>query len=180
MQPRPLRYVITGAPGAGKTTLIRSLERRGFSVVCEVGRALIEDQRRAGGKLLPWIDRDGFQREILRRRLQVEAVEVNGPLFLDRGIPDGIAYYQFDALMPPQNLIHAARLAQYAGVFLLEPLDTYTTDAARHHSQEDALRLHHLIRGAYATLDYAVEPVPAMPVREREEYILRHICIEPV
>ncbi len=37
----PKRYVITGAPGAGKTALVRGLQERGWSVVDEAATEVI-------------------------------------------------------------------------------------------------------------------------------------------
>lgn len=49
--------IVTGGPGAGKTTLIAELARRGLATSPEAGRAVIRDQRAVGGAGLPWIDR---------------------------------------------------------------------------------------------------------------------------
>ena len=41
--------VITGGPGAGKTTLINLLREAGFATAPEAGRAIIQDQSAIGG-----------------------------------------------------------------------------------------------------------------------------------
>ena len=48
--------VITGGPGAGKTTLVDHLSRAGFAVMTEAGRAIIQEQTAIGGQGLPWLD----------------------------------------------------------------------------------------------------------------------------
>jgi predicted ATPase len=42
--------IITGGPGAGKTSLIDELRRRGFAGTREAGRAIIADQDLIGGR----------------------------------------------------------------------------------------------------------------------------------
>ncbi|MFP4030570.1 MAG: AAA family ATPase [Desulfococcaceae bacterium] len=66
MSPSPIstrRIVSTGAPCSGKTTLLEALARRGFAVVPETARALIESELRQG-RTLEQIRRDplAFQR----------------------------------------------------------------------------------------------------------------------
>jgi alkanesulfonate monooxygenase SsuD/methylene tetrahydromethanopterin reductase-like flavin-dependent oxidoreductase (luciferase family) len=40
------RIVITGGPGAGKTTLLLALQARGYTIVGDSARAIIQDRRR--------------------------------------------------------------------------------------------------------------------------------------
>src|SRR5277367_1959168 len=47
------RFVLTGAPGAGKTAIIRQLEIDGFSVVEEAATAIITIEK-AQGITAPW------------------------------------------------------------------------------------------------------------------------------
>ena len=42
------RIVITGAPGAGKTTLLLALQARGYTIVGDTARTIIQDRRRRG------------------------------------------------------------------------------------------------------------------------------------
>ena len=56
------RYVLTGAPGAGKTAILRQLELEGFSVVEEAATDIIALWQAKGiaepwthpGSLMPW------------------------------------------------------------------------------------------------------------------------------
>src|SRR5579859_1723165 len=49
------RFIITGAPGAGKTTIIRKLQLEGFSVVEEAATDVIAAAQ-AQGTAEPWRD----------------------------------------------------------------------------------------------------------------------------
>lgn len=65
------RYVLTGAPGAGKTSILRQLQERGFDVVEEAATAIIADGQ-AAGHPEPWARAD-FVEEVaaLQRRRQM-------------------------------------------------------------------------------------------------------------
>ena len=53
MQP----IIITGGPGAGKTSLLDALARRGYMTFPEVSRSLIREQAAAlPNGVLPWTD----------------------------------------------------------------------------------------------------------------------------
>ena len=49
------RFIITGAPGSGKTAIIRQLELDGFSVVEEAATDVIAAAQ-ANGTIQPWMD----------------------------------------------------------------------------------------------------------------------------
>lgn len=67
------RYVLTGTPGAGKTSILRSLDELGYGVVEEAATAVIA-QAQALGEDKPWT-RASFIDEIvtLQRQRQLEA-----------------------------------------------------------------------------------------------------------
>ena len=46
--------IITGGPGAGKTTLINALADAGYPTFAESSRQLIEQQSQLEGGTLPW------------------------------------------------------------------------------------------------------------------------------
>jgi len=46
-------FVVTGGPGAGKTSLIIELARRGVHTIPESGRAIIREELQRGGDALP-------------------------------------------------------------------------------------------------------------------------------
>ncbi len=51
-------FVITGGPGVGKTTLLNELGARQFHIVPEDARRIIQEQVAAGGKGLPWENKE--------------------------------------------------------------------------------------------------------------------------
>ncbi len=169
------KYVITGGPCVGKSTLIAALQEKGYQTLPEVARLVIEEQQGTDGKILPWIDRDSFQQAVMKRQLELEG-KVNGkPVFLDRGLADGAGYYLADNLKVPRELNTAINENRYSGVFLLDPLKDYKTDSARVEDSEAASRIHGCIGQAYENAGYKVVRVPAVSVEERVKFILNEI-----
>ena len=53
-----MRIVLTGGPGAGKTSVIEELERIGHKIVAEPARTLIEHYKIHSPELLPALSRE--------------------------------------------------------------------------------------------------------------------------
>jgi predicted ATPase len=67
------RFIITGAPGAGKTAIIRQLELEGFSVVEEAATDVIAAAQ-AKGTVQPWTDPSFIDAIVkLQRERQIRA-----------------------------------------------------------------------------------------------------------
>jgi predicted ATPase len=168
-------YVITGAPCAGKTSVIRCLAASGYAVVHETARAYIEEGL-AAGRTLAQIREDelAFERVILRRKIALEAgLDPRHTLFFDRGIPDSIAYFRNAGLDTAECFAAAARL-RYAGVFVLARLKL-KDDPVRAEDDLGAARLEALIEAAYRQLGYRPVRIPLRPVEERTALILSQI-----
>ncbi len=168
-------YVITGAPCSGKTAVICGLEQRGYAVVHEVARAYI-DAELAKGKTLEHIKADerAFERHILLKKAVIEAKLARDEIvFLDRAVPDSIAYYKLCGLDPaePQQKSRAVR---YQKIFLFERL-AFLTDPVRSEDEKTADRLSRLIEESYQSLGYDLIQVPVCSIADRTEFILNLI-----
>lgn len=172
MSPSPIStrwIVLTGAPCSGKTTLLEELARRGFAVVPETARALIESEL-GKGRTLKQIRRDplAFQRRVLRRGLRTATgLRPEQPLFLDRGLLDCAAYLRFHGLDPGEAM-DAAKHFQYAAVLLLERLP-FEKDAVRSEDKAATVRLETLLADAYRRAGYRPLRLPVLPVPERAD-----------
>ena len=167
--------VITGAPCSGKTTVIRALEASGFPVVHESARSIIEGEL-AAGRDPGQIRRDplAFQRRVLSAKLALERrLPALDTVFLDRGIPDSIAYFRLSGLDPEAPLYHAHRV-RYRRIFFFERLPL-TADKVRSEAPETVARLDALITAAYRELGYAVIRVPVLGVAARVDFVLARL-----
>lgn len=90
-------YVITGGPSTGKTTVVNLLSEKGYHTAIEHARHYI-DTMAVGGKTVEEIRENKleFQQGVLKMQIEQEAdLDPKETVFLDRAIPDALAYYRF-------------------------------------------------------------------------------------
>ncbi|MGN9889828.1 AAA family ATPase [Micromonospora sp. L31] len=167
--------VITGGPGAGKTTLIDSLRRAGYACVDEAGRQIIQDQMSIGGQALHNGDSRLFAEIMLSWEIRSyrQASQHAGPVFFDRGIPDLVGYYLLLGQPVPAHVTAAAQLFRYhQRVFIAPPWpQIYTTDSERHQDFAEAIRTHDAMVAAYTQHGYELSTLPRSDVASRVEFV---------
>ncbi|HEY9867651.1 MAG TPA: ATP-binding protein [Candidatus Obscuribacterales bacterium] len=173
-----MRIVITGGPSVGKTTIISLLEAGGFTVVHEQATQIIKE-----GVFLPWVDRAKFQAEVLRRQMKAEAaVPENGkPVFLDRGLFDGEAYYLYDRLPVPAAFAELDA-SRYKMAFLIEELPFFENNEVRRENLEFTRQISLVLENCYTRRNVPVVRVPALPPAERVAFVLARVqemVVEP-
>jgi predicted ATPase len=172
----PPWYVLTGGPCSGKTTLITELKERAYSVLPESARTVIAAGI-AEGKAIAEIVGDPLALEhvILKHQLELIAeASKEDVLFVDRGIPDNIAYYRKFGLALDDVINEAVASVQYRRIFLLDMIE-FAGDAERYETPEEAAKLHEGMRKAYIELGYQIVDVPVMPVPKRADFVLARI-----
>ncbi|GLU49894.1 AAA family ATPase [Nocardiopsis ansamitocini] len=170
------RFVLTGGPGSGKTTLIEELRARGHAAAPEAGRGVIRDQMAVGGRALPWIDPPLFAELMLswEMRSYREAAPRPEPVFFDRGVPDVVGYLRLLGLPVPEHITVAARDVRYAPqVFVAPPWpDIFTGDAERRQDLDEAERTHASMVRTYTDLGYRLVELPRTDVATRADFVL--------
>jgi predicted ATPase len=149
------RFIITGAPGAGKTAIIRQLELDGFRVVEEAATDVIAAAQ-AHGTFHPWT-RPSFIDAIahLQRDRQVRASSRGDDVqFHDRCVvcTAALAVYLGYAFSPflSSELERIRKEAVYQGpVFFIRNLGFVTPTEARRISFEDTLRFEEIHEQTY-------------------------------
>ena len=175
--------VITGGPGAGKTTLIHELGQRGYSCVAEVARAVIAAELDKGGSALPWQDKALFMQRMFEGSVADfwHTAGGPGPVFFDRGLPDTLCYAALEGL-PVSDAMHqlAATLRYNTTVLLLPPWqEIYRTDRERKQDWDEAVRTYALMQQTYTGYGYRPVMVPTGPVHQRADFVLRVIESSP-
>jgi predicted ATPase len=168
------KYIITGGPGAGKTSLLAGLRQLQYPCYAEASRQLIIEEKEQGSGCLPWLDLPCFARKALRRMAATfEEADGTGPIFFDRGIPDIIAYLTAAGL--PVEDVYLAALAKYryaSTVFLLPPWpEIYVGDNERWQTFAEAAFLGEHIRKVYQQAGYYIVVLPLCSVQERITFI---------
>ena len=172
------RFILTGAPGAGKTTLIQALEARGHAVVREaatdVNAEMIES-----GVTQPIAEPDFIDQivnlQITRREAAVGEVQLH-----DRSTICTLALCRFAGLPLPACLNDDLALIERGGlyerrVFFVQNLGFMTPTAVRRISFEDSLRFESIHEAVYRELGYELVMIPRASLSERLEVIERAI-----
>jgi predicted ATPase len=168
--------VITGGPSSGKTTTINILSTRGYKTTIEHARHYIDTQRQKG-RTVEEIRRnqEEFQLGVLAMQIEQEAMlSPTDVVFLDRALPDALAYYRFLDLPVKQELVNTIEKFRYKKVFILDPLPL-VQDYARREDEKAQKKIHELLTDVYTSLLYSVIHVPIMPPDRRIDYILNNL-----
>lgn len=169
-------YVLTGGPNAGKTTVLRELEKLGHKAVGEAARAYVES-RLAKGMTLEEIRSDikSFQEAVFKNVHELHlAADKDVVTFFDRGYHDAVAYLKYFGEEASDFMKNIANTNSYSKVFVLDMLP-YVKDGVRDEDEETANALHQQLRETYKEYGHEVIDVPVLPPAERAQFILNHI-----
>jgi predicted ATPase len=172
------RVVITGAPGTGKTTLLKTIEARGYPVLPEMARELIREQMDAQSYLLPWEDHAGFGEKLFERQVaQYHQAQAGTTTFYDRGIPDNLGYLRRDGI-PNARLEEAARQYPYFPYVYFTPPwpEIYGQDAERREDLPLMQAIHQALENIYQHYGYQLIEVPRLDPAQRADFILHHMA----
>ena len=166
-------YVLTGAPGAGKTAILRALEADGCLVVEEAATDVIA-LGHAAGEPEPW-RHPGFIDKVitLQRQRQDRAAAAEGAaVFFDRSPVCTLALSRYLGVAPSPLLEAEVRRVVtqrvfHHRVFFVRNQGFVQPTAARQISFEDSLDFERLHEQVYRNLGFHLVDVPAAPLDAR-------------
>lgn len=171
------RYILTGAPGCGKTAILHALADRGHSVVEEAATDVIAREQ-ARGVDTPWEDA-GFVDAVVRlqqeRQQQLPADGAAVQIY-DRSPICTLALARYSgspttrALRTEVNRVVQSGIYQPM-VFFIVLFGPIEPTAARRISLEDAKRFEEIHRTAYESCGYQLVDIPAGTLEHRVDLI---------
>ncbi|MDM1396854.1 AAA family ATPase [Myroides odoratimimus] len=174
----PRFYIFTGGPGSGKTTLLHALEAQGYTVMPEVGRAIIQREQALGSDVLPWENKQLFYEAMLSQSVYVYEHCITDEVILwDRGILDSIGYAVLEGLDISEAQHSIASSLQYMPtVFILPPWEEiYTQDKERKQDMEIAMATYETMKTMYQRYGYTLIEVPKGTVDERVTFVMNQL-----
>lgn len=168
-------FLISGCSGGGKSTLLAALKARGYQVVEEPGRRVVEAEQASSGNALPWTDIEAFLHRALDMAIADHraARRLSGPVFFDRGVVDAAVALRH-VTGHPEAETPANEYSYNQTVFLVPPWpDIFTGDEARRHGMDEAVAEYARLEAAFPALGYRTDLLPKVPVDERVDYLLR-------
>jgi predicted ATPase len=170
-------YVLTGAPGAGKTAVLRLLEASGYPVVEEAATDVIA-LGSALGRAEPWHDHDFIDKVITLQRQRQDSVRAAGgaTVFFDRSPVCTLALRRYLGSTTSRLLDREVSRVVAEGiyepmVFLIRNQGFVKPTAARQISFEDSLVFERLHEQVYRDLGFQLVEVPAGPLAHRAALI---------
>jgi len=171
-------YVLTGAPGTGKSTLLSQLRARGFAGVDEPARLVLAEQRGIGGPGVPDKDPELFTSLMLSRSVddydrQKTVAEMS---FFDRAVPDIIAYARLFGI-DDSPARRAADACRYNKLVFFAPAwpQIYHQDDERKMTFEEARLFGEIMRNVYRELGYTLVDLPTSSPARRADAVLARI-----
>ncbi len=171
--------VITGGPGTGKTTIIDGLIEQGYSCFPEISRQITLEAKKQGIEQL-FLEKPLLFSELLLegRKKQFENAKQDTAdfVFLDRGIPDILAYMHYIGDSYPSFFDQACKDHNYTKVFVLPPWEEiYISDEARYENYEQAKLIFEHLKETYQKYGYNLIEVPKGSVEDRILFILNSL-----
>src|SRR5215469_4322885 len=174
-------YILTGAPGSGKTAVLRLLETIGYVAVEEAATDVIALGHALGCEA-PWLS-PGFIDSVvaLQRRRQDAARATGGAaIFFDRSPACTLALSRFLGFPPSPLLTREvdrllAEGTSEATAFFIRNQGFIQATAARRISFEDSLVFEQVHEQVYRELGFRLIDVPAGPLTDRVALIQQAI-----
>ncbi len=171
------RFIITGAPGTGKTTLINTLHKKGYTTFEEVSRRVIISEQQNNGTKTPWQDVEAFTNLVYEQTKKELNIAIQSCAFVDRGLADNIAYLKQKKLPIAEKFLTFDYHKYYHTHVFILPIwkDIYVQDEQRLQSFDEAERLHILLMETYQNLGFSLQLLPKQSVEERWKFIKNYI-----
>lgn len=180
------RIVITGGPCVGKTSLVDALASIGYTCFPEIIREFTAQE--AGKKSQEELqsnpivfadDSLSFNKLLLQGRLEQyrKAAETKDTyVFMDRGLPDVLAYMDFFDQPYEDSFANLCRRHPYDHVFMLPPWEEiYALDGGRFETFKEALQIHDHLVERYTHFGHTITLVPKDTITARMEFILEQL-----
>ena len=166
-------YILTGAPGAGKTAILRLLEANGYPVVEEAATDVIA-LGHALGNAEPWQDPDFIDKVLVLQRQRQESIrESEGTtVFFDRSPACTLALSRYLGFTASRLL--GTEVSRVIAERTYEPLAFFIRNQgfvqptpARQISFQDSLAFERLHEQVYRELGFQLIEVPVGPLADR-------------
>lgn len=171
--------VIIGGPGTGKSTIIDGLIEKGFCCYPEISRQVTLEAKKQGIEQL-FLENPLLFSELLlegrKKQFKSALEEPHEVVFIDRGIPDVLAYMHYIGDSYPAHFDLACRENIYTKIFILPPWEEiYVSDEARYENFEQAKLIQNHLVETYQKYGYQLLEVPKDTLDNRILFILDQI-----
>lgn len=172
------RYILTGTPGSGKTSLLHALKNRGYSVVEEAATDVIAIEHDLGNTE-PWRQADFIDKIVhLQRQRQLEAASQPDHLQIyDRSPICTLALSRYLGYTPSVDLLTELERVKHENiyhkqVFFVENLGFTEPTEARKITFEESLLFERIHAEVYTELGYELVQIAPDSLSNRAQRIV--------
>jgi len=169
------KFVLTGGPGVGKSSVIKELEKQGYQVSPEAFTELYDEVRTQGKLDTLFVDPIKFRYDLMAKQQHLESLlRKEGLTFLDRSKHDIVFFGKYFGLKLPQDLVDEIQKTDLELVFFLDLLskEYYENTNVRQESQEESLKIHNFLKEEYKKTGLKIIDVPFDTVENRVKFIV--------
>ncbi len=156
--------------------MVNLLRERGYTTTIEHARHYLYTQR-IKGRTAEEVRKNQVEFQLGVLNMQIEQETLLSPdetVFLDRAIPDSLAYYYFLNLEPDKKLLETLEKVSYKKIFILDLLPL-VNDYFRKEDEAGQKKIHELIMKVYSSLHFPIVHVPVLPPEDRADFILNNL-----
>ncbi|OHX65871.1 AAA family ATPase [Flammeovirga pacifica] len=172
------KYIISGAAGAGKTTLIEALNEKNYPIVSEASRQIISQEQLNSSDGMPWGNIERYSR-LVYQKIVDDLIELEEACFTDRSLIDVIAYLEYQDRAIPSSLKNFPfdKFYQKKAFVALPWEDIYENDAQRPESYNYHVQLSKKVIATYEKYNFEVIEIPFTSVDRRVDFVLENTCL---
>ena len=165
------RFIITGGPATGKSSIVEYFQKIGYPCFEEVSRKIIQEQNIQTAAKNYDFETTVFQE---RKTQYLVATKLH---FYDRSMLDGLAYMKLQNIPIPQQMLTDLTTHRYESKVFIAPAweEIYHQDSERLESFEEAIAIDKSLREIYQSFGYELVEIPLTTVEERVKFILSQI-----
>lgn len=171
--------LLIGGPGSGKTSVINKLAEKGYVCYPEISRQVTLEAQKTGIDQLFLKEPLLFSELLLKGRIDQfkNALTENAQhVFIDRGIPDVLAYMHYIGDAYPTVFDDVCKEHRYSKIFIMPPWEEiYESDNERYENFEQAKLIHNHLVETYQSYGYHLQEVPKADIETRIAFILNNL-----
>ncbi len=172
-------YILTGAPGSGKTSLINEFKKKDYLTVKEAATDIIAEEQLKGISE-PWKNPEFIDKIVDLQKIRQESIKASGLCFFDRSPICTYALSVYLGFEPSDSLLNElARIKEHQiyqkQVFFIENLGFITNTQARKITFRESLKFEEIHKKIYLDFDYELIFINKATTQIRMEQILEHI-----